>query len=66
MLCEVWLLIRRPPEILVPGHNPNQAQKCLKVGHRVISVPISEMIFRAVLTSIPGIVVKSVPIRFLR
>jgi hypothetical protein len=61
VLCDVWLLSRRPPEILVPGHSPSQEQKCLTVGQRVISVPISEISFKAVLASIPGIVVKSTP-----
>lgn len=52
---------RFPPEILVPGHNPSHAQKCFSVGHFFISVPISEISFSAVLTSIPGTVVRSVP-----
>jgi hypothetical protein len=29
VLCDVWPLSRRPPEMRVPGHNPSQAQKCL-------------------------------------
>lgn len=62
----MWLFKRRPPEIRVPGHSPSQAQKCLTVGHFVISVPISEMSFNAVLASIPGIVVKSDPMSCLR
>jgi hypothetical protein len=66
VLCEVWLLKRRPPEIRVPGHSPSQAQKCLTLGHRLISVPISEISFNAVLASIPGIVVRSVPMSCLR
>jgi hypothetical protein len=58
--------MRRPPDILVPGHRPSQAQKCFAVGHLCISVPISDMSFNAELASIPGIVVKSVPINSLR
>jgi hypothetical protein len=54
-------LSRLPPEILVPGHSPNHAQKCFSVGHFFISVPISEISFKAVLTSIPGTVVRSDP-----
>ena len=58
----MWLLRRLPPEILVPGQRPNQAQKCFSVGHFFIFVPISDTNFKAVLMSIPGIVVRSVPI----
>ena len=38
----VFPLITLPPVILVPGHSPNQEVKCLTVGNRVISTPISE------------------------
>src|SRR5713101_9430464 len=50
-----------PPEILCWGHSPNQRQKCFTLGHRVISVPISERITRAVPSSMPSMVVRSTP-----
>jgi hypothetical protein len=30
-----------PPEILVPGHSPNQETKWFTLGQRPMSVPIS-------------------------
>ena len=39
----VFPLITLPPVILVPGHRPSQLVKCLTLGKRPMSEPISEM-----------------------
>src|SRR5438045_6936581 len=43
------------------GHRPSQLQKCLTVGHRLLSVPISLSTVSAVDSSIPSITVRSTP-----
>lgn len=37
-----------PPDMLLPGHNPNHAANCLLVFHLLMSTPVSEIIFAAV------------------
>src|SRR5215210_4788130 len=59
----VLLPSTRPPETLVPGHSPNHDVKCLTVFHRLISVPISPTMVRAVTLSIPSMRVRSTPVR---
>jgi hypothetical protein len=39
--------------MFVPGHSPSQDAKCLSLGKRLMSVPISLTIVIAVLTSMP-------------
>ena len=49
-LADGWVreLRSRPPEILFFGASVSQDVKCFSVGHRVMSVPISEMSLSAV------------------
>src|SRR5580765_8396887 len=54
-------LITLPPVILVPGHRPSHEVKCLTVGKRAMSTPISETTASAVVTSTPSIRVRSTP-----
>src|SRR5450631_1023345 len=55
-------LNRLPPEILLPGHNPNQEVNCFSERQRPISKPISDTIFRAVYESMPSMRVRSTPV----
>src|SRR5690348_7104326 len=55
-----------PPEILFSGLNPSQEVKWRALGQQVISIPSSPISFNAVLLSIPGIFVRSTPVRLSR
>jgi hypothetical protein len=55
-----------PPLILVPGHRPNQEQKCLTLAKRLRSVPISDSSFITMLTPRPSIRVRSTPAQLAR
>ncbi len=50
-----------PPETLFPGHRQSHEAKCLTVFQGVKSLPISDKMVNAVLESIPGIAVRSIP-----
>src|SRR5262249_49723445 len=50
-----------PPEMRWLGHSPSQLQKCLAVGHRLMSVPISLSTPSAVDSSIPSVAVRPTP-----
>src|SRR6266581_832106 len=50
-----------PPETLCCGHSPNQLQKCLTLGQRLIAVPISLRMTQAVSSSMPSRAVRSTP-----
>jgi hypothetical protein len=41
-----------PPVILLPGHSPIQLAKCLSLGKRDMSAPVSLMTASAVVTAI--------------
>ena len=60
--CLVALDNTLPPDIFVPGHKPIHEVKCLTVGKRFMSTPISLMTFSAVLVSMPGMRVRSTPL----
>jgi hypothetical protein len=51
-----------PPELAWRGASPSQAQKCVTVGTRLISVPISEMIVWTVPADKPITAPRSTPI----
>ena len=54
-------LIALPPVILVPGHKPIHDAKCLSLGKRDMSAPVSLMTASAVVTSMPSMRVRSTP-----
>jgi hypothetical protein len=58
----VLLLSFFPPEIFVPGARPSHEPNCLGDFQRLISKPISEIIFNALKPSIPSISVRSTPV----
>ena len=50
------------PLVLVPGHNSSQEAKCLADFQQLRSVQISELIFSALLVSMPWMWVRSTPL----
>ena len=58
----VRLLKSRPPEIVFCGASVNHDVKCLSVGQRVMSVPISESKRRALYGPMPSSCDKSMPV----
>ena len=59
----VRLLKRRPPEILLFGARVSHEVKCLSVGQRVMSVPISESSRSAVYGPMASSCERSTPVR---
>src|ERR1019366_3242545 len=51
-----------PPVILLFGHSPSQEAKCASVGHLLISRPTSATMVCAIITWIPSMRVRSVPL----
>src|SRR6266542_3583399 len=48
---------RLPADSWLPGHSPAQAARCLAVGNRAISTPISEMTAIAARSPMPGMLI---------
>ena len=51
----VWLDFTRPADSLLPGVVPAHEARCLAVGKRLMSTPVSATTTSAVLAPIPGI-----------
>src|SRR5919199_2763863 len=51
-----------PPDTFVPGQSPSHEVKCLTLGQRPLSVPISLITANAVDAPIPSIRVRSTPV----
>lgn len=55
----VYLLRIFPPKMLVPVPGSSHDEKCFALLHQVVSVPVSEITLSAVISLIPGILVRS-------